>query len=127
VLLPRARGARDVLAEGLAGMGARVDDLPLYVAAVPEQADAETLRALRAGEIDIVTFASSSAVHNLCTMLGDDAPAALAGVLVAAIGPVTAAAAREAGLTVAVEAREHTIEGLVAAIVAQAGVPAKEA
>ena len=35
VLLPRARGARDVLVDGLADCGAVVDDLPLYEAAVP--------------------------------------------------------------------------------------------
>jgi uroporphyrinogen-III synthase len=40
--------------------------------------------------------------------------------VVAAIGPVTAATARDAGLEVAVEAPVHTIEGLVGALVAWA-------
>jgi uroporphyrinogen-III synthase len=39
-----------------------------------------------------------------------------AGVRVAAIGPVTADAARAAGMRVAAAATEHTIPGLVAAI-----------
>jgi uroporphyrinogen III methyltransferase/synthase len=42
---------------------------------------------------------------------------ALAGIKVASLGPVTSATAREAGLTVDVEAEPHTIEGLVDAIV----------
>jgi uroporphyrinogen III methyltransferase/synthase len=36
--------------------------------------------------------------------------------LVACIGPVTAATAREAGLHVGVEAERHTVEGLVDAL-----------
>ena len=39
--------------------------------------------------------------------------------IVACIGPVTAATAREAGLTVTVEADEHTVPGLVQALIDQ--------
>ena len=117
VLLPRAAGARDVLVDGLAQRCATVDELKLYVAAVPSDRNHETLRRLREGEIDIVTFASSSSVRNLVEMLdGDTAP--LARTFIAAIGPVTAQAVRDAGLEPAVVAGEHTIEGLVAALVA---------
>jgi uroporphyrinogen-III synthase len=37
--------------------------------------------------------------------------------IVVCIGPITAATAREAGLTVDVVAEEHTIDGLVQALV----------
>ena len=69
---------------------------------------------LRAGEVDIVTFASPSAVRNLLKMLGD--ASLLEKPLIACIGPVTARAARRAGLRVDVEASEHTVEGLLAAL-----------
>jgi uroporphyrinogen-III synthase len=111
VLWPRARGARRTLALGLARLGAQVDELPLYSAAVPKEADAEALARLRAGEIDVVTFASSSAVRNLARMLGGDV-SALEKPLIACIGPVTAATARKLGLRVDVEASEHTVEGI---------------
>ncbi len=115
VLWPRARGARRALVTGLERLGAMVDELPLYSAAVPKQVDAEAMARLRAGEVDIVTFASSSAVRNLLKMLdGDKAP--LEKPLIACIGPVTATAARRAGLRVGVEAPDHTIEGLLAAL-----------
>jgi len=42
--------------------------------------------------------------------------AALAGVKIASIGPVTSRTARELGLTVDAEAREFTIDGLVEAV-----------
>jgi uroporphyrinogen-III synthase len=41
--------------------------------------------------------------------------------IVACIGPVTAATARDHGLDVTVEASEHTIDGLVDALVAVLG------
>jgi uroporphyrinogen-III synthase len=51
-------------------------------------------------------------------MLDDRSPAgALAGVQVACIGPITARAAEAEGLRVDVVASEHTIPGLVQAIV----------
>ena len=115
ILFPRARGARDVLPLDLEAMGAGVEELTLYAAQVPRDPDAEGLRRIRAGEIDIATFASSSAVRNLVEMLGS--ADALRGVTLAAIGPVTADALRRAGLEPAVVAVEHTVDGLVRALV----------
>ena len=119
VLLPRAEGARDVLIEGLHERGATVDEVTLYIAAPPKDADAEGLRRLRAGEIDIVTFASSSAVRNLVSMLGDDLEP-LRRCRIAAIGPITAQTVQELlGRPPDVVAKEHTIVGLVVALEAR--------
>lgn len=115
VLLPRAEQARDVVPDALRAAGAEVDDLPLYLAAPPAEPPAEALALLRAGGIDIATFTSSSTVRNLAGLLaGDLAP--LRDSVIACIGPATADAAREAGLTVHVTAEVHTIEGLVSAV-----------
>jgi uroporphyrinogen-III synthase len=117
-----------VFVDGLEALGAHVHELTLYRAAVPSQPDAEGLRRLRAGEIDVATFASSSAVRNLVEMLDKSrqqetdnrtAVEVLRGVLIAAIGPITAQAVRDAGLDVGVTADEYSIEGLVAAMVAR--------
>lgn len=116
VLLPRAAGARDALPDGLAKLGAMVDEVTLYLAAPPRDPDLEGLRRLRAGEIDVVTFASSSAVRNLVALLGEDV-APLRRCRIAVIGPVTAAAVEKLlGRRPDVVAEEHTIEGLVAAV-----------
>lgn len=125
VLIPRAADARDVLVEALEARGAAVDVLPLYVSAVPERAASDALERLRAGDVDIATFASSSSVRNLVQMLGGDA-STLRRSRIAAIGPVTAQAVRDAGLDVSIEAAEYTIDGLVAALVADAVAVAKE-
>ncbi|MEW5762310.1 MAG: uroporphyrinogen-III C-methyltransferase [Bacillota bacterium] len=117
VLLPRADIARKELAEGLARLGAEVTEVAVY-RTVPVVQEVELLQeALRKGEIDIVTFTSSSTVRNFVALVGPaEAPALLARCVVATIGPVTSATARECGLRVDVEAARYTIEGLVEAI-----------
>jgi len=79
VLVPRAESARPELVEGLRALGAEVDEVTLYRAAVPAEAPAEALSLLRDGGIDIVTFTSSSTVRNLAALLGDDFPVLLSG------------------------------------------------
>ncbi|MCH7483681.1 MAG: uroporphyrinogen-III C-methyltransferase [Chloroflexi bacterium] len=119
VLLPRAESARTELVTGLEALGATVDEIAVYRAAVPSEPDPEVLTAFREGRIDIVTFTSSSTVRNLLAILGSDA-AVLSGEsrpLIACIGPITAETARENGLTVDVMASEYTVEGLVKALV----------
>ncbi len=79
VLLPRAESARPELVEGLRALGAAVDEVPLYRAALPAAPSPEVLADLREGRIDIVTFTSSSTVRNLATMLGEDFRVILSG------------------------------------------------
>src|SRR5437764_5165528 len=89
VLLARAEKARDVLPAGLSERGYAVDVLAVYrtVAATP---DPDVLERVRRGEVDALTFTSSSTVTNLCDLLGDvPSPQPL----VASIGPVTSTTA----------------------------------
>jgi uroporphyrinogen III methyltransferase/synthase len=117
VLLPRAEAARAELVTGLEALGATIDEVPIYRAAVPTDASPEVLADIRAGRIDIATFTSSSTVRNLVAMLGEaDALTGEGRPLIACIGPITAETARELGLKVDVTASEYTIEGLVAAL-----------
>ncbi|MBV8950482.1 MAG: uroporphyrinogen-III C-methyltransferase [Actinobacteria bacterium] len=114
VLVARAEQARDVLPEGLRSRGYEVDVLTLY-RTVPAPADPAQREAVRRGDIDAITFTSSSTVanfHDLVGALPDPHP------LVVSIGPVTSGTARERGLPVDVEASEHTIDGVVDALVA---------
>jgi uroporphyrinogen III methyltransferase/synthase len=114
VVLARAEQARDVLPEGLERLGYTVDVLPVYRTrtATPDRAELERVQA---GEVDAITFTSSSTVTNFCELVGalpDPAP------LVVSIGPVTSDTARARGLTVAAAADPHSIDGLVAALLA---------
>lgn len=122
VLLPRAAGARPVLPEELAKMGAEVEEVLAY-RAVPDTEDTETLiENLRGKNIDMVTFTSSSTVTHFKALLPDDEFERLvSGVTIAAIGPVTAETARKKGFSVHITAAEFTIDGLCRAIVEHCG------
>jgi uroporphyrinogen III methyltransferase/synthase len=114
VLLARAAVARDVLPDSLRAAGASVDVVEAYRTARPE-GSAELLTLLvDSGGLDLATFTSSSTVTNFVALVG---AARAHGIRAACIGPVTAATARDAGMTVAVEATEFTVTGLVDAIV----------
>jgi uroporphyrinogen III methyltransferase / synthase len=114
VLLARAAEGRDVLPEALRERGAELDDLALYET-VREEPSAEAVQAAQGA--DYVTFTSSSTVANLTAALGERLPAS---ARVVSIGPVTSEAARAAGLSVAVEAERHDVEGLIASLLADA-------
>ena len=116
VLYVAAEGARDVLPNGLANLGAHVDVVPIY-RSVPDNDAIDAMRAFAtdARERSLVAFTSASAVRAYVDGVGRDVAARAA---VASIGPTTSAAAREAGLDVRVEAAQSTIPALVDAIVA---------
>jgi uroporphyrinogen III methyltransferase/synthase len=114
VLVARAAEARDVLPDALRERGAEVDVVSLYET-VRETPSEEAIAAAQTA--DYVTFTSSSTVRNLTEALGDRFPAR---ARIVSIGPVTSDSAREAGLTVDVEAERHDVDGLLAALLADA-------
>ena len=114
ILLPRAQKARDVLPESLRAHGAAVDVVPAYETVPEMDGGAELGARLTNGEIDFVTFTSSSTVKNLVQQLGNITP--LQQVKIACIGPVTADTARNFALEPDIVAETYTIDGLVNAI-----------
>jgi uroporphyrinogen III methyltransferase/synthase len=113
VLYVAAEGARDVLPEGLARLGAEVDVVHAY-RSVPDESAVGALRAaVQRGAPELVTFTSASGVQAYVDAVG----ASLApSIPAASIGPVTSDAARAAGMSVAVEATRSDIPGLVDAV-----------
>ena len=120
ILLPRAAEARAILPQELHASGAQVDEIAIYRTIRPQGRD-ETLRdMLRAGQVDLLTFTSSSTVRNFMECLsGEDSAVLLGHAQIGCIGPITAATAREYGLTVAVPSRQPIrFSAFVEAIVA---------
>jgi uroporphyrinogen III methyltransferase/synthase len=121
VLIVRPDHLRDAVAQDLARRGAVVTDLVAYrtAAASPDSRGAQELyRMLLDGAIDAVTFTSPTAVTRFAALIGEEQAADLLNTtVVAAIGPVTAAAAAELGIATPVIATTFSAEGLVDALV----------
>jgi uroporphyrinogen-III synthase len=130
ILLARAAEARQVLVSELQEAGALVCEVAAYRTLPVESDDEqgrEVARMLRAGELHMITFTSSSTVRNFMQWLEQSVPD-IAGELrgqttahstlpvIACIGPVTARSARQAGLDVSIEAATFTIDGLIEAL-----------
>ncbi len=118
ILLARAEQARDVLPEGLAQLGVKVDVVPVYRARPPASVPPEAAEVLESGQVDILTFTSSSTVHNFAGLVGKEAFQQLAARgTVASIGPITTGTLAEYGITPQIEPAAFTIPALAAAIV----------
>jgi uroporphyrinogen III methyltransferase/synthase len=117
ILLPRADKARDLLPKALEERGAKVIVVEAYRTAKPE-ADFEGIRErLRQGEIEVITFTSSSTVVHFLEGIGRSEIDSLEKpVAIACIGPVTAGSAQAHGLKVDIQPEEYTIPSLVRAI-----------
>lgn len=113
VLLPRSDQASEDLPAALRQAGAYVTDVIAYRTVSCDVASPETVSAIRSGAADVVSFFSTSAFHSLAEKIGLET---LRRAPIAAIGPVTAAAIRKAGLPVAIEAPQPTSESFVAAL-----------
>ena len=117
VLLPRSERARPDLPEALRSAGAKVTEVVAYHTGGVGAVDPALALAIRRADVDLVSFFSPSAVQNLRSELGDETLARLATkAAFAAVGPVTAAALRHAGLRVAIEAPQATAESMASAI-----------
>lgn len=119
ILLPRAKIATADLPDALREKGAHVDDVPLYDTVKVPGENREVIETdLLNGEIDLVTFTSSSTVTNFLEMFPAHHPTVLlADVKVAVIGPTTQKTAVEHVVHVDVIAKEASVKSLVAAIV----------
>ncbi len=111
-LLPRAEGARDLLPKELSKAGAIVDEAIAYRTEVETEDVSGGLARFKEEGADWITFTSSSTAENFQN-LGLKLPE---GCRTASIGPVTSATLKKLGLPVDIEARQHDIPGLVAAI-----------
>jgi uroporphyrinogen III methyltransferase/synthase len=116
VFFPASEIARDVIPEGLAGLGAEVDRITAY-RMVTLPVDVAGCRAsVEGGEVHVVTFASPSAMEAFRNQIEEDLFNALREEIPAAtMGPTTASALEEVGWKKVAVARTPTLEGLVAA------------
>ncbi|UIZ92382.1 uroporphyrinogen-III synthase [Corynebacterium sp. CNCTC7651] len=114
VLLPRADLGTDVLVDGLIEKGWEVDDVVAYrtVRAAPPAPEVRDM--IKTGGFDAVCFTSASTVKNLVGIAGKPHQR----TIIACIGPMAAAEAREQGLRVDVVPEVADVPSLVDALAA---------
>jgi uroporphyrinogen III methyltransferase / synthase len=118
VLLPRGDLAREELPRELRARGAEVLEVVVYRTQPAESKSSTWIERIRKGEIDVITFASPSAVQQFVLWVGSEQLAVIKNHFHAAsIGPTTSAALREQGMDVAIEATPSTLADLTAAII----------
>ncbi|HWH68921.1 MAG TPA: uroporphyrinogen-III synthase, partial [Candidatus Sulfotelmatobacter sp.] len=124
ICLLRAEVANTELPAALDAMGAIVDDIACYKT-VPETADLSGSAAkLNETGADWVTFTSGSTVEHFHARF--NLPALVEKfpqMKLASIGPETSKAIIDLGLKPTIQAKEHTIEGLVSTLLAAASKP----
>lgn len=116
VLFPRAAVVGPVLSRGLAARGWSVDEVVAY-RTVPAPPPPAALADQAAGA-DVITFTSLSSVEAYLGLADDRGRPLVVPPVVACIGPVTAEAARHAGLEVAIESRTPSPQALATAVAA---------
>jgi uroporphyrinogen-III synthase len=117
VLMPRAEIARKALPEAIFYAGGVPHEITVYKT-LPTQPDLEGLLALHEG-VDVITFTSQSTVENFIAIAeknGLDPRNLPNDPAFACIGPITGQAAKDAGLSNIVLAKEYTTDGLLAAL-----------
>jgi uroporphyrinogen-III synthase len=117
VLYPRSAMGRDVLPNELRAAGFDVLAIDVYRTLPEPNVDQRVLDRVRRGEVDVLTFASPSSVRHLVALLASQS-IALNTIPVVCAGPVTAEAAREAGLLVAAVSESPDVTSLSKAIAA---------
>jgi len=116
-LLLRADIARPVLREKLLeGGAAEVRDVPIYETRPAAALPPGVVEAIDNGQVNWITFTSSSTARNFIQLLGPDYPQRLKNIRIASIGPITTATLKELGLEPTVGAETFNLNGLVTSI-----------
>lgn len=117
VLFARGDLAGTALIGGLRGSGVIVDDVVAYLTTRADEPGPDVVAAWSQGRVDAVLLTSPSTAQAVLDRLGEPSP----GTMVACIGPTTAQAANELGLTVHVVSPAPTTSALVDAVAAALG------
>jgi uroporphyrinogen III methyltransferase/synthase len=118
-LFPRGNLGDDALPHRLGLLGALVDCVVVYETSQAQPENFQPVRTLLLeGGIHILTFTSPSTFINFVSIFSDEELMVLrSGIVIAAIGPATAAAINRYGINVDITPSEPSIESLVKSII----------
>jgi uroporphyrinogen-III synthase len=117
VFLPRSGRANPDLPAALKKLDANVTEVVAYHTLPPSNVDRARVTEVLDENSDAALFFSPSAVNNLADLIGRESLTALQNkIAIAAVGPVTAAALRDHGVTNLITAADTTAEAVIAAL-----------
>ena len=116
--MPIVRNNLSIRNGTLRNWGASVDVVEAYRTVAPTGDFSAVKLSLRQGNVDLISFTSSSTVSNFAQLFdGAKLSKILGNTVVACIGPITAKTVEELGGHAAIVADEFTVGGLIQAIV----------
>jgi len=116
IFIPHSRQGRPILVEELSKQGALIDELFVYHIAAPKDSSKQQfLKLIKQENFNIITFTSSSCVHQFMKFIGKEKQAIKKHVF-AVIGPITRKTLEGYGFKAGIEAKVYTASGLVQAI-----------
>ena len=118
VIVLGPESAPATIRNGLTALGCKVRQVPAYRTIIPKKTD-DFARGLMEKGLDVITFTSSSTVKNFLSLWEGIIPS---DVVIACIGPATAATAAKMGIKPDIVAEPHTVNGLVDCITAHYGL-----
>ena len=112
VIVLGPESAPATIRNGLTSLGCKVRQVAAYRTIIPKNTH-ENVRKLMEKRLDVITFTSSSTVRNFLSIWNGIIPS---DVVIACIGPATAATAVEMGISPDIVAEPHNVDGLVDSI-----------
>ncbi|MCA1063589.1 uroporphyrinogen-III synthase [Rossellomorea sp. AcN35-11] len=114
ILIPKGNLARNVIASSLISAGASCQEWIVYETVLPANSIDKVKRIIDEGQIDIITFTSSSTVHHFMKVvdlysLHDN----IQDIPIAVIGPITKTTAEQYGLDVKICPSIYTVNEMV--------------
>jgi len=117
ILWPRANRGRDVIIKVLREAGLTIDEVVAYRHRDLDELEVSTVEAIAEGSLNWIGLSSPAIARQLARVLPEELHSNLGrSTRIAAISPITAEAAKEAGLPVEVMAEEYTWDGIFKAI-----------
>ena len=115
ILIPRAKNARDFLVNKLNEIS-NVTEVITYESVIDNSKKEEAIKVIEEGNLDYITFASSSTVKNFINLIGEENKSKLSNTKIISIGKITTKTILDNGLEVYKESEKASIESMVEAM-----------
>ena len=115
ILIPRAKNARKFLVEKLNEIS-NVTEVITYESVMDDSKKEEAIKALEEGNLDYITFASSSTVTNFIKLIGEENIDKLSNTKIISIGRITTKTILDNNLEVYKQAENASIESMIEAM-----------